>query len=152
MISRIKIDLIFIYKDNIFINNMSFDKKIIITVKPIWENDITKQISYFYDEMGTPVFYMVSNILKKHLGDDIWVYLENTFLFDKPSGVSERLIKSITKGDCLDIYIFNTVNIEKIKQTIEKINELHTLIPIFEEHMPSAHIKFEIINISVESN
>jgi len=42
---------------------------------------------------------------------------------------------------------------KKIKKHIEiikNIYELHTLVSIFEEHMPSAHIKFEIIGVSAD--
>lgn len=99
-----------------------------ITVKPIWINDITGEKSYFYDEMGTPAFYMIKNILQKHLGENIWVSLDNT------------------NTDLFTIYDINKP-IEIIKKIIDEIYELHTLIIIYEEHMPSSHIKFEIINI-----
>jgi hypothetical protein len=39
-----------------------------IIVKPVWKNDVTGIKSYFYDEIGTPAFYMISDILRKHFG------------------------------------------------------------------------------------
>jgi hypothetical protein len=114
-----------------------------IIVKPIWVNDVSGEESFMYDEMGTPAFNMISNILKKYLGEnDIWVYLD----YDNPELFTIFYINNEKFK-----YGFITINDEKLKEHIEiikNINELHTLIPIHKEHMPSAHIKFEIIGVS----
>ena len=46
----------------------------------------------------------------------------------------------------------NKVQLKEHIEIIKNIYELHTLIPIHDEHMPSAHIKFEIIDVSVDAN
>ena len=122
-----------------------------IIVKPIWVNDVSGKESFMYDEIGTPVFYMISNILKKHLGEDnIWVYLN----YDNPELFTICYINCAT-GGFISIDDFISIADDKLKEHIEiikNIYELHTLIPIHEEHMPSAHIKFEIIVVSVDAD
>jgi hypothetical protein len=91
---------------------------------------------------------MISRILQEHLGENIWVCLDynNPKLFTinfynddaDPYGCGERII---------------TIDEEKLNTYIEKIKniyELHTLVLILEEHMPKAHIKFEIISVSAD--
>ena len=39
----------------------------IFTVKPIFVNDVTGEESPFYDEVGTPEFYMIIHTLQKYL-------------------------------------------------------------------------------------
>ena len=115
-----------------------------ITVKPIWVNDVSGKESFMYDEMGTPAFYMISGILQKHLGDNIWVCLD----YNNPDLFTINYLNTEIFS-----YGFITIDDEKIKKDIEKIkniNELHTLVLIHEEHMPSAHIKFEIIDVCVD--
>ena len=101
-----------------------------IIVKPVWENDVTGEKSYFYDEFGTPAFYMISDILRKHFGSDIWI--------------------SINRKNPHEFYIFDVDKTKDINDIIKNINEPHTLVIIFEEHMPSAHITFEFIGKGVE--
>jgi hypothetical protein len=117
-----------------------------IIVKPIWVNDVSGEESFMYDELGTPAFYMISGILQKHLGEDnIWVSLDynNTELFT---------INYNYKDVNVDDSGFITINEDKLNKDIEKIKniyELHTLVLIYKEHMPSTHIKFEIIDVCV---
>ena len=134
----------------IFETEISNTKMTCIIVKPIWVNDVSGKESFMYDEMGNPAFYMISGILKKHLGeDDIWISLDynNTELFT----INYYYNKDVNVDDSG----FKIIDEDKLKKDIEKIKniyELHTLIPIHEEHMPSAHIKFEIIDVCIEVN
>ena len=101
-----------------------------IIVKPVWKNDVTGIISYFYDEFGTPAFYMIRDILRKHFGEDIWI--------------------SINRKKFYEFYVFDFDKTKNINDIIKNIYEPHTLVIIFEEHMPSAHITFEFIGKGVE--
>jgi hypothetical protein len=101
-----------------------------IIVKPVWKNDVTGIISYFYDEFGTPAFYMIRDILRKHFGEDIWI--------------------SINRKNFYEFYVFDFDKTKNINDIIKNIYEPHTLVIIFEEHMPSAHITFEFIGRGVE--
>ncbi len=111
-----------------------------ITVKPIFVNDVTGEESPFYDETGTPEFYMITHTLQKHLGEGIWIYNDdvNTELFvinEEHTGADEDIDEGYDKSADY-IYI------------IQKINELNTLKPkpIWRERCPSTHIRFEIIH------
>ena len=101
-----------------------------IIVKPVWKNDVTGIISYFYDEFGPPAFYMIRDILRKHFGEDIWI--------------------SINRKKFYEFYVFDFDKTKNINDIIKNIYEPHTLVIIFEEHMPSAHITFEFIGRGVE--
>ena len=96
-----------------------------VIVKPVWTNDVTGEKSNFYDEMGTPAFYMIRDILIKHFGDKIWV--------------------TIDRDNAEDFYISYVDKRKDNLEIIKNIYEPHTLIPIYEEHMPSAHITFEYV-------
>ena len=101
-----------------------------VIVKPVWTNDVTGEKSYFYDEMGTPAFYMIRDILKKHFGEKIYVTIHR---------------------DNSDQFFISDVDKRKDNlEIIKNIYEPHTLVPIFEEHMPSAHITFEYVTWGVE--
>jgi len=98
-----------------------------IRIKPIFVNDDTGEESPFYDEVGTPEFYMITDTLTKYIGDKIYSYIDdqNTDYF---------IIK------------YNHKDTVKI---IKNIYELNTLFPIYKEQKPSNHIKFKIINYKI---
>ena len=106
---------------------------LIFTVKPIFVNDVTGEESPFYDEVGTPEFYMITDTLLKHLGETIWSYIDPA---DPELFVIHEYENANDEGydNTEDFYII-----------IENINELNTLHPIFRERRPSTHIQFEII-------
>ena len=110
--------------------NSEINSKILI-VKPIFVNDFTGEEILFYEEVGTPDFYMVSHILKKYLGESsICIDKENPRLF-----TIEKINEKFERG------IINTF---ENKEIIKKIYETNTLFPIWSK--PSSHIRFEIIN------
>jgi hypothetical protein len=73
---------------------------------------------------------MISDILRKHFGADIWI--------------------SINRKNPYEFYIFDIDKTKDINEIVKNIYEPHTLVPIFEEHIPSAHITFEFIGKGVE--
>jgi hypothetical protein len=107
----------------------------LFNVKPIFVNDVTGEESPFYDEVGTPEFYMITHTLQKHLGETIWSHISD----DDPDlfVIHENAIH-----ETLDEGYDNTADYQAI---IESINELNTLNPIYKERKPSTHIRFEII-------
>lgn len=117
----------------------------VITVKPIWVNDVSGEESSGCDDIGTPDFYMISNTLYKYLGkDEIWVY--------KHINQRELFIICYLNTDKFR-YGFKIIDDDKIKEQIkiiENIYELDTLIQIETNRMPSSHIKFEIIDVRNE--
>lgn len=117
----------------------------VITVKPIWVNDVSGEESSGCDDIGTPDFYMISNTLYKYLGkDEIWVY--------KHINQRELFIICYLNTDKFR-YGFKIIDDDKIKEQIEiieNIYELDTLIQIESNRMPSSHIKFEIIDVRNE--
>lgn len=105
----------------------------IFTVKPIFVNDVTGEESPFYDEVGTPEFYMITDTLRDHLGENIWSYID---------AADPELFVIHNSEETPDEGYDNT---EDFRIIIENINELNTLCPIFRERSPSTHIRFEII-------
>ncbi len=105
----------------------------IFTVKPIFVNDVTGEESPFYDEVGTPEFYMITHTLLKHLGANIWSHIDEA---DPDLFVIHE--RENTKDEGYD-------NSKDFRIIIENINELNTLHPIFRERSPSNHLRFEII-------
>ena len=103
----------------------------ILIVKPIFVNDVTGEEILFYEEVGTPEFYMVSHTLKKHLGE-LWICIDKE---------NPRLFTIEKFDDNFDNIIINTL---ENKEIIKKIYEVNTLFPIWSE--PSSHIRFEIMN------
>jgi hypothetical protein len=108
-----------------------FMEKPTLTVKPILVNDATGEEIPFFDETGTPVFYTVRDILRKHLkNEDIYIYVDDT----KPewwftiAGTSANEVASAVEANYIAI--------------IEQIYEVNTLRY---NHWPLSHIKFEII-------
>ena len=114
-------------------SEMSADSKILI-VKPIYVNDVTGEETFFDDEVGTPDFYMVSDTLKKYLGES-WICIdkENSNLF-----TIEKLDKKFDNK-----FVYDTINTLKNREIIKNIYEINTLFPIWGY---SSHIKFEIMN------
>lgn len=107
-----------------------------ITVRPIFVNDVTGEESPFYDEVGTPEFYMITHTLQKHLGEGIAVHIDqvNADLF---------VICEYPTNDYEDEGYDKTADYIYI---IENINELNTLRPIWKARSPSSHLQFEIIH------
>ena len=114
----------------------------VITVKPIWVNDVSGEESSGCDDIGTPDFYMVSYALAKYLGKDrIWVYKDriNYELFTINYLNTENFR-----------YGFKIIDEEKLNKDIniiKNIYELDTLIQNETNRMPSSHIKFKIIGV-----
>ena len=108
-----------------------------ITVRPIFVNDETGEESPFYDEVGTPEFYMITHTLQKHLGEGIAVCIDqvNTDLFVIYEYPTNEYDYEDEGYDKTADYIY----------IIETINELNTLRPIWRERSPSTHIRFEVI-------
>jgi hypothetical protein len=107
----------------------------IFTVKPIFVNDVTGEVSPFYDEVGTPEFYMITHTLQKYLGDHIWCHIAD----DDPDLF---IVHEYAIQHALDEGYDNS---EDYRTILENINELNTLRPIYTERSPSTHIRFEII-------
>jgi hypothetical protein len=103
----------------------------ILIVKPIFVNDFTGEEILFYEEVGTPDFYMVSHTLKKHLGES-WICIDKE---------NPRLFTIEKIDEKRDRCIINTF---ENKEIIKKIYETNTLFPIWSK--PSSHIRFEIMN------
>ena len=102
----------------------------ILIVQPIYINDDTGNEKFFDDEIGTPDFYMISDILKKHLGES-WICI------DKENPRSFTIEKFDEKRDrCI-------INTLENKEIIKKIYEVNDLFPIWGY---SSHIRFEIMN------
>ena len=101
---------------------------IISTVRPFLVNDVSGEKCPYHEEVGTPDFYMISDTLKKHLGEkcNISKDKENYELFT---------IENID----------TKLKIEEIKKIIKNINELNTLCPQLKIEFPSSHITFEMI-------
>jgi hypothetical protein len=107
----------------------------ICTVKPIFVNDVTGEESPFYDEVGTPEFYMITHTLLKHLGANIWCHIAE----------ADPELFVIHEYPILNASDEGYDNSTDFRIIIENINELNQLIPIFQERSPSTHIRFEII-------
>jgi len=114
----------------------------VIIVKPIWVNDITGEESSGCEEIGTPDFYMVSDTLRKYLGEDE-VYIT------KDRYNCELFIIYYLNTDKFrhGFKIIDDVKLKEQIEIIENIYELDTLIQIESNRMPSSHIKFDIINV-----
>jgi hypothetical protein len=115
----------------------------LLTVKPILVNDLTGEEEPFYDEMGTPVFYMVKHTLQKYLPNEaVFIYIDDA----NPEWISiANAVYSNAVG--ANAVGANAVGANalgetgaKYKAIIEQIYEVNTLC------CPSSHIKFEIIN------
>jgi hypothetical protein len=130
-------------------NDMVFlEKAPILTVKPILVNDLTGEETPFGDETGTPQFYMVTHTLMKYLKDEnIYIYIDhaNPEWFSI-AGASEALAESEAASEALaESEAASEALAENYRAIIEQIYEVNTLNPIWPEHCPSSHIKFEII-------
>lgn len=114
----------------------------VITVKPIWVNDVSGEESSGCDDIGTPDFYMVSYALAKYLGKDrIWVYKDriNYELFT----INYLNTENFRYG----FKIIDEETLNKDINIIKNIYELDTLIQNETNRMPSSHIKFKIIGV-----
>lgn len=112
------------------------EKTPILTVKPILVNDLTGEEEPFGDETGTPQFYMVTHTLMKYLNEEeIYIYRDdaNPDWFSINCSAYEAASPAAKAAA------------ETYKAIIEEIYEVNTLNPLWPEHCPSSHIKFEII-------
>ena len=114
-----------------------FMEKPTLTVKPILVNGDTGEEIPFYDETGTPVFYTVRDILRKHLkNEDIYIYVDDTtpeWWFTIAGASAEA---NAAEANAVEANAANYIAI------IEQIYEVNTLNY---NHWPLSYIKFEII-------
>ena len=130
----------------------------LLTVKPILVNDLTGEEEPFYDEMGTPVFYMVKHTLQKYLPNDAlficiddanpeWISIANA-VYSNALGANALCANALGETGTSETGTSETGTSEtgtsetgaKYKAIIEQIYEVNTLC------CSSSHIKFEIIN------
>jgi len=94
-----------------------------ISVEAIFVNDVTGQETSIRDEIGGPECTFISYILHEYLGNNLYIPRQ---------------------GD-----IFTIVNLkmsDDIKKKIYNINVPNPQYAIYEDRMPSTHIKFRIID------